>query len=393
VRGLAAIGHRVTLVAAAASENELAAADGMSPYCEQVRIVRIPLARSLWNCVAGLAGRAPLQARYCLDPALSAHIHIALHAGGGYDVLHVEHLRAALYGLAVGGVPRVYDAVDCMSRLHEHTAAAGPTAAARLIARAELGRTRRFERALVKRFDRILVSAESERTALLALGAESDTTGSTAARVRVLSNGVDVAYFAPTAAPRQAATLIFVGRMGYHANFAAARTLVDELMPRLWTRRPDARALIVGDQPPAALRELAARSAGRVEVTGYVPDVRPYLAAATAAVVPLPYAVGIQNKVLEAMAMATPVVATAAACAALSATAGEHLLVAGELDEMAAMALRLIDDPTLAAGIGAAGRRYVERHHDWSAASRQLEAVYREVVVAHAGGGAGVAGA
>jgi glycosyltransferase involved in cell wall biosynthesis len=368
-------------VAAATSAREHADAAALAVHCERIVAVRVPLARSLWSCLLGLAGRAPLQARFCLAPAMTAQVQRALAAPAAYDVLHVEHLRAALYGLAVSGLPKVYDAVDCMSRLQAHAAAAGPTLVSRLLSRAELGRTRRFERALLSRFDRILTTAASERAALLALAAGD--TGAAAARVRVLPNGVDLDYFTPPESRRDPATLLFVGRMAYHANFAAARLLITELLPRLRANRPETRLLLVGEDPPRALRSLAAGCAARVEVTGYVPDLRPYLARATVAVVPLPYAVGIQNKVLEAMAMATPVVATPAAAGGLDATAGEHLLVAEDLDGLAAAVERLLDDPGLARRLGGAGRRYVEAHHDWRAAGRALEEIYRDAVAAH----------
>jgi glycosyltransferase involved in cell wall biosynthesis len=307
---------------------------------------------------------------------MSAAVHDALTPpSGGYDVLHVEHLRAALYGLEARGVPRVYDAVDCMSRLLAQAASDAPTGAMRLLARAELGRTRAFERRLLGGFDRVLVTAPSERDALRALNGTSGTT----AAVTVLGNGVDLEYFAPTAAPRDAATVVFVGRMGYHANIAAARELLTAIMPRVWAQRADARLILVGPDPSQSLRALAAGAAGPVEITGYVPDIRPALARATVSVNPLRYAVGVQNKVLEAMAMATPVIATPAACGALGAIHGEHLLVETDAQAIAAAIVRVFDDPAFAQRLGHGGRRYVAVEHDWRGVAATLDGVYREI--------------
>jgi glycosyltransferase involved in cell wall biosynthesis len=311
---------------------------------------------------------------------MTARIASALAPPAAYDVLHVEHLRAALYGLGAPLRPRVYDAVDCMSSLLARTAAAGPTWASRATARAEIARTRRFERAALERFDRVLLTSESERRALLALAS-----GNASDRVQAVPNGVDLDHFAPRAVARDPATLIFVGRMGYHANLAGAQRLVRDIMPRVWAQRPEARLLLVGTEPPAALRALAARAGERVSVTGTVPDVRPYLARATVSVNPLPYAVGIQNKVLEAMAMATPVVASPLACTALGAAPGVDLLVEAEADPFAAAVLRLLADPSVAERIGAAGRRYVTAHHDWRQAIVRLETIYRDAIDAVAG--------
>jgi len=388
IKALAERGHSVDLIAAATSAGEQADATALGAICRRTRVVRIPTARSLWSCTRGLLGDAPLQARYCFAPAMSAAVHDAMTPrSGGYDVLHVEHLRAALYGLQARGVPRIYDAVDCMSRLLAQAAGDAPTGSTRLAARAELGRTRAFERRLLGAFDRVLVTAATERDALQALSAPARA----AATVTVLGNGVDIEYFAPTATQRDPATVVFIGRMGYHANIAAARELLTAIMPRVWARRPEARLRLVGPDPPQSLRSLAAGAAGPVEITGYVPDIRPALARATVSVSPLRYAVGVQNKVLEAMAMATPVVATPAACAALGAIHGEQLLVETDAASIAAAVMRLFDDPVLAQRLAGAGRRYVTAAHDWRHVAAKLELVYRETidqVAAHTASGA-----
>lgn len=378
VKGLKSRGHRVTLVAAATDATEARDVAALEPFCERVHAVRIPLLRSLWNCACGVVGPAPLQARYCVSPAMTTVVRNAL-AESGPDVVHVEHLRAALYGIPITGLPRVYDAVDCMSGLLAQTATAGPTLTSRLTARAELARTRRFEASLLDHFDAIALSASTERDAWLE-ALPAGQRGRAAERVRVVSNCVDTDYFSAADVPRDPATLVFVGRMGYHANFAAARRLIGEIMPRVWARRADARLVIVGADPPAALRALATEAGSRVEVTGYVADVRPYLARATVSVSPLDYAVGTQNKILEAMATATPVVATPAGSAGLDATPGQHLLVAADADGIAAAVLQLLDDPALARRLGTAGRQCVEARYDLRAVARVLESLYADAI-------------
>jgi glycosyltransferase involved in cell wall biosynthesis len=111
-----------------------------------------------------------------------------------------------------------------------------------------------------------------------------------------------------------------------------------------------------------------------------VPDVRPYLAQATIAVCPVLYSAGIQNKVLEAMAMDIPVVATPQSCAALEVTNGENILMAEEPEEFAQRVLELLDDEGLRERIGSNGRRYVEEQHDWRDVAQRLEKIYQQVV-------------
>jgi glycosyltransferase involved in cell wall biosynthesis len=166
--------------------------------------------------------------------------------------------------------------------------------------------------------------------------------------------------------------------MSYHANIAAALDLAGQVMPRVWAHRPDARLIIAGKDPSPELLALTADP--RISVTGTVPDLRPYLAQATVSVSPIRYSVGIQNKLLEAMAMATPVVSTPQATAALQAEPGRDLLVADTPQAIAEVVITLLADDTLRQQIGRGGRRYVETYHNWSTAAEKLEGVYREVM-------------
>lgn len=368
-RALAARGHRVCVLAAASSPAEERDAERLRAFCEEVRMVPVPLTRSLWNCAWELAGSAPLQAVYSHSPALEAEL-ARLLAARRFDVVHVEHLRAARLGLAATGVPRVFDAVDCISALFARAARRGPSRWSRLRARLDLERTRRYESFLLGRFDVTLVTSEGDRAALVELadaGAPVD--------LRVVANGVDLRDFAPAKTRREEDELVFVGRMSYHANVAAAVELVEAVMPLVWRERPRTRVTIVGADPARRVRALA-RGDVRVTVTGSVADVRPYLWRATAAACPLVYTAGIQNKLLEAMACATPVVASSAACEALETRPEVHLLQADGAPAFARALLRVLNDASLRRNLGQAGREYVEAHHDWDRAATQLERIY-----------------
>jgi len=191
----------------------------------------------------------------------------------------------------------------------------------------------------------------------------------------VLPNGVDLAYFVPQAERREAQTLVYVGRMSYHANVAAVCWFCEAVLPRVWAERPEVQFLIVGRDPGPAVRALGRDP--RITVTGAVPDVRPYLARATALVAPMVYGAGIQNKVLEGMAMGTPVVCTPPAAAALAAESGRDLLVSSGSAAFAAAVIRLLGDRALQIELGRAGRRYVAAHHDWAGIVYRLEEIYR----------------
>ncbi|HIE39209.1 MAG TPA: glycosyltransferase [Anaerolineae bacterium] len=377
IRALVGLGHRVTLLTAAStSAEEWDQADILREWSVRVEIFPIPLARSLSNSLWALPTREPLQAVYAYHPAMERRLG-ELVREEPFDVVHIEHLRAARLVQAVRGMPTVYDSVDCISLLFEQAAQEGAQLRSRLMTALDLARTRRYEAQLLTRYHQVVVTSQRDKEALERLARRYLPSEARAADITVVTNGVDLAYFRPPPNPKPEArspTVIFTGKMSYHANVAAALYFAREVLPRIWNCNPALRFQIVGKDPPEAVRRLAMD--GRIEVTGYVEDLRPYLARAAVAVCPARYAVGIQNKVLEAMAMGTPVVSTSAGCAALEAGRGRELLVADGAEEMARAILDILSDPALAARLSAKGRRYVEAHHSWEAGALRLAGVY-----------------
>ncbi len=404
LRALARGGHNLTLATVWEHENELAELERWRQLGVHVTAKRLGKPQALLNMVLALPGRTPLQGRYCWQPALGRQLG-RLAAGGGYDVVHVEHLRGAPYALYLQSLklacPLVWDAVDCISLLFERAAASSQSSFGRWMARLELPRTRRYEGWLVNQFARVLATAEGDKQALEKLAEVSSdrmlynskssipnpqspisNQQSTISNITVLPNGVDLEYFqpAPPGEPRQADTLVLTGKMSYHANITAAVWLVNEIMPRVWAQRPQVKVQIVGSAPSHAVLALAKRYPHKVEVTGWAPDLRPYLQRATLAVAPVRYGVGVQNKVLEAMACGTPVAATWQAVSALQARPGEELLAAEGAEELARAVLQLLEDGKLRDRLGQAGRSYVEEHHEWNRIAGQLEEIYTEEI-------------
>jgi sugar transferase (PEP-CTERM/EpsH1 system associated) len=201
--------------------------------------------------------------------------------------------------------------------------------------------------------------------------------------VRVMENGVDTNFFAPDPLyprpyPEGRPVLVFTGAMDYWPNVDGACWFARDILPLLRQTVPGVSFWIVGMNPSAEVRALA--KAGDVVVTGTVPDIRPYLAHANAVVAPLRIARGIQNKVLEAMAMARPVVAHPSCLAGLSAQVGEEVLAASGPNEFSRAVLVALGPR--GAGIGAAGRARVTERYNWK---RQLQVLDRAL------GAAGVA--
>jgi polysaccharide biosynthesis protein PslH len=191
--------------------------------------------------------------------------------------------------------------------------------------------------------------------------------------VQVIGNGIDAGFFDPAAAiPHPEITrlpgphCVFTGQMDYRPNEQAALWVIEQLLPQLRARHPDAMFHVVGRNPTPRL--LAHHGQPGVHVWGAVPDVRPFIAAADAVLAPLLIARGVQNKVLEAMAMARPVVLTPEAATGIAARDGAEWCVAPpDPQAMAARLAALLGDPEARAQMGAAARRFVLDHHGWEA--------------------------
>jgi glycosyltransferase involved in cell wall biosynthesis len=292
IRGLAARGHRVTVATVWGNEEERADVERLRGDGVAVIAAPVPKGQVLRNLLAAALAGLPLQALYARSPQLermlAGEIAGRQAAAEAYDIVHVEHLRAARYGLHMksvlasgrsGTVPVVWDSVDCISYLFEQAAARSSSRAGRLGARLELARTRRYEGRLVGQFDRVLVTSALDRDELrrcrLSVAVEQAPLGrgqriAGAARggrpaagdregatedgrrrvdITVIPNGVDLDYFVPAGGPREPATVLFSGKMSYHANVTAALRLIEEIMPRVWAGRPDARLVIAGKDP------------------------------------------------------------------------------------------------------------------------------------------------
>lgn len=328
--------------------------------------------RQKLRALAGLRPGRPLTLDYFHDARLQAWVDRTL-ARGDIARVFVYCSSMAPYVMRPGAPGGVMDMVDVDSeKWTEYAARTGWPA--RLIWARE-GRTLlRFERRAAGHFDRTLFVSAAEAARFAQLAPE------TADRLDWVENGVDLERFNPHAAhadPYAALPapggpdLVFTGTMDYWPNVDAVCWFAREVLPALRERHPGARFHVVGANPAPEVSALAALPG--VHVTGRVADVRPYVAHAALAVAPLRIARGIQNKVLEAMAMGRPVVASPQAHEGVRAETGRDLLVADGVRETVRLCAEVLDGHH--PGLGAAARRAMERAYAWSATLSRLDAV------------------
>ena len=274
----------------------------------------------------------------------------------GRDIATVFAFSSQMAQFVPAGVPLVMDFVDMDSAKFEAYAAQGGPLAS--VHRREARRLFAFERETAARARVSLFVSEAEASLFAARA------GLPTADIRALHNGVDLAFHAPGAVPRapapQRPLIVFTGQMDYAPNADAVSWFAETVLPQI----PGAHFAIVGRNPGDPVKRLAGE---RITVTGEVPDTRGWLESADVIVAPLRIARGVQNKVLEAMAMGRPVVATPAAFEGIEAEPGRDLLVAETAEEQARAVRHLLSDPTRAAALGAAARRRMEEAYSWEA--------------------------
>jgi len=378
INQLASLGHEVAVFTLGSSKEDPIDAKSLKRHCREVYYYAQPVWRSLLNSAAALPSRKPLQSVYSWQPAMARQI--AQRASRNeFDIVHIEHLRGSRFGLflksRLPSMPVVWDSVDCISHLFQQAAKQSSSFFGKFMTRFELSRTRRAEGNLVCQFDYVLVTSPSDKNALLGLVPP----GKSKSEISVLPNGVDQEYFHPNPEyQRDPETIVFSGKMSYHANISMVKYLIAEIMPRIWRTRPAARLYIVGKDPPPAIKHLARNPL--VTVTGTVDDIRPFLWRATVSVVPLLYGAGIQNKILEAMATGTPIVTTCQALAALQAQPGKDLFVSDDPDGFSQAVLQLLANRDLQHKTGDAGVAYVRTFHTWASIASQLVNIYQQIL-------------
>ncbi len=291
---------------------------------------------------------------------------VAREAAAADAVLAVGLQLALYFEFVPPGIPTALDNYNVESRILERLAATR-SGLRRRFWLAEAWKLRRWERRLMERSGTVFAISETDREGMSRL----------APRANLLTVPMGMhgsSYAGPPSGPP---VVLFTGAFNWHVNEDAAVWMCREVWPLIRSRRPDALLRLVGRDPSSVVRELA--EPGSVEVTGTVPEMRPYVEAATLIVVPLRYGSGVRTKILEAFTAGRPVISTAVGCEGLDVTHGKELMIGDGSGGFAEACLEVMQDADLAQRLVAAGRIFVERQ-DREAASawhRALKTCFR----------------
>lgn len=371
LRAMAERGHDITLLVQSKTPADDAVRQALAPWVRELivlprRSLRHP--RTLWRAAAS---PMPLLAAVNGDaPALTRRFE-ALLDRQPWDVVQIEHsygFEPFAAPLARRRQPFVLTEHNVESRLGAATYGKWPRWA-RPAARYDQWRAERWERRVLAQAARIVAVTDSDAAALQTISGGRPAS--------VVPNGVDTRAHAGVVPAHASGTLLFVGNFEYAPNGDALAWLLDDILPRVWQRRPEVRLIVAGYALPAAWR--ARWPDPRIDWRGYVDHLPSVQAEAAAFVAPLRFGGGSKLKVLEAMAAALPVVSTPEGLSGLGVRPGEHAWSADSAPALAEAVLEVLADPDRAKAVGEAGRQWVVERFDWSASARALEAVYREV--------------
>lgn len=383
LRYLAQRGHEVTLVSFVRPD-EVAFVPVLHQVCTAVHTIPIHRSRpadgGYW-LRSHLTGRPFLIERDDLPPMRQLVRHLL--TTGQFDVVHADQLTMTQFALEALAMPltekrpfTIFDAHNATWTISDRLRESVPWFL-RPILRLETERIKRYEAMLVSRFDHTMVVIEPDRPALMA-GVPTAQQSAVAAKISAIPIAVDTTELQPIVRQPGSTNILTLGSLNYPPNADGVRWFAQEIFPLVRQQLPGVTLTIVGKSPPADLAQLGEQYPDVVQVTGYVPDLTPYMQAAALVVVPVRAGSGMRVRLLEAFARAMPAVTTTIGLEGIEAIPGREVLVADTPADFAAATVNLLQDVALQQVLAGNGRLLAESRYDWQVALRLMDAVYRQ---------------
>lgn len=353
--------HHLTLACVDPDPSIVKPIDDLKRYCSRVSVVGLSAFARLRQALFSLVTREPISFAVYRSQVLYEKIK-NWHDERPFDIVIGYSGCTEYYLNELAGPIKFMDMVDLDSeKWFSYARASIPPL--RWLYQIEGRKTRAREKAIGQSFDGITVATPLELDDLLLLGPK--------AKCDWFSNGVDTKVFKPAQVPYLPANICFLGKMDYLPNIQACTLIAHQVLPDLRRTHPNAEFTIIGSNPTRQVKALS-RIPG-VKVTGFVDDVRPIARLSCCMVAPLSIARGVQNKILESMAMGVPVVTSSLAARGVDARPGTDLLVADSPADIVDDCVRLFDDPEFRARVAAAGRQRVLEVNSWQQCLERLD--------------------
>jgi sugar transferase (PEP-CTERM/EpsH1 system associated) len=341
----------------------------MRQYCSTVQAVPLaPFRPGSFRSILGLFSSRP---RSFVDTYSRGMQRLVERAGreGDFTVVIASQMATAPYAVTLKGLPRIVEEVELATLREQYINQS------RFGRRLRYGlmwwKTKRFTAHLLRQFDGCTVASQRERSNVLGIAPNCQ-------HVEVVLNGVDLDRYKGHFGAPEPGTLVFPGALTYSANFDAMAFFLHKVFPLVKAHWPKVILRITGKTNGVPVDRLPLDES--VILTGYLDDVRPAVAQSWVCVVPLRVGGGTRLKILEAMALGTPVVSTTKGAEGLEITPGEDILIAEEPTAFADAVLRLLDDPTLRAKLAANGQRLVREQYVWDQIGKKLDQLLHQIV-------------
>jgi polysaccharide biosynthesis protein PslH len=362
--------HRLTLLTSVSHDRELENLGALSQVCE--RIVTTTRTHEIWRVLPrlarGLLHRIPLFPSQYYERNLARQLH-HLSSSENFDIIHIESTALAPYLTDISAHSRAKKIlathnIDSIKFQREKQFASWDRRGLGVMVDNLYFES--WEKRVICQFDGVTVVSNLEKTWIESNAPQTP--------VELVPNGVDTRFFHPMPSLRPEQSIVFTGLMDYPPNIDAVVWFSDHILPALQAQVPGIRFKIVGSRPHPKVVELGNRSG--IEVTGEVPDIRPYLAEASALVVPLRSGAGTRLKILQALAMERPVISTSVGAEGLDVTPGGNILIADTVDQFVHHVRGL---PETSARLGKAAGELVRNKYDWQICLGGFENLYQRL--------------
>ncbi len=356
--------HEVHLFCLNYKDEEEKAKQELYKYCKTIHIEKLNLFTSLWRVAFSLFSAIPFQTAYYNSCRAKKRLCEFVDKNE-IDVCYFQFVRLAPFAKRIKQ-KKVLDFQDTLS-VNMKRRADKSNLISRLIFSYEAKKLAKYEAKMFDCFDALTIITEADRELL-----KTDRKD----EVSIIANGVAESYFEYPQRENKPFDLLFSGAMSYAPNIDAAEYLIKEIMPIVWQERPDVKIAIAGGGAPTSLQKLANE---RVIMPGWVDDMKEFYSQSKVFIAPMQIGTGLQNKLLEAMAMSMPCITSPLANQALKASDKREILIANNAKEYADCVLQLLNNAPFAKEIADAGKEYVYQHYSWKTNCDKLSEIFYEL--------------